>query len=323
MARLKFWSLPLAPASSDRRASDAAIPPRILDFVEQIDALGFDEFWCGEHHSSGWGNDRPRPEMFSSGRQPARRTKADKTRHRAWLSLPYHHPFNVAQRMVQLDPHDRAARAIFWVRSWGALPPTRTHASASIPMTQRDPPGTRRSASSARLFNGERVHREKSDWFTMNDGGAAAFSRCRKRMPFVGGVADFALGHDAGRQNTAIGIISLGLDVDARIDGAADAMGDLRKTPPRRPAPTVSRSNWRVLLSWHIAETPRGRRGAKAGEGTDALAQRNIMSAPCRRPGLQPIHLARGRRGKKPPGGEAAALDHRHAGRSGEDDQET
>jgi len=31
------------------------------------------------------------------------------------VSLPYHHPFNVAQRMVQLDPHDRRPRD-FWLR---------------------------------------------------------------------------------------------------------------------------------------------------------------------------------------------------------------
>jgi hypothetical protein len=24
---------------------------RDLDLVEQLDALGYDEFWCGEHHS--------------------------------------------------------------------------------------------------------------------------------------------------------------------------------------------------------------------------------------------------------------------------------
>src|SRR3954469_12308885 len=27
---------------------------RDLDLVEQLDSLGYDEFWCGEHHSSGW-----------------------------------------------------------------------------------------------------------------------------------------------------------------------------------------------------------------------------------------------------------------------------
>src|SRR6202035_5192627 len=36
---------------------------RDLDLVELLDKLGYDEFWCGEHHSSGWemiGS----PEMF-------------------------------------------------------------------------------------------------------------------------------------------------------------------------------------------------------------------------------------------------------------------
>ena len=27
---------------------------RDLEFVEHLDTLGYDEFWCGEHHSSGW-----------------------------------------------------------------------------------------------------------------------------------------------------------------------------------------------------------------------------------------------------------------------------
>src|SRR5437667_438708 len=72
---------------------------RDLDLVEQLDKLGYDEFWCGEHHSSGWemiGS----PEMFLAA--------AAERSHRIKLatgvvSLPYHHPFNVAQRMVQLD----------------------------------------------------------------------------------------------------------------------------------------------------------------------------------------------------------------------------
>src|ERR687898_674907 len=39
---------------------------RDLDLVEHLDKLGYDEFWCGEHHSSGWemiGS----PEMFLAG----------------------------------------------------------------------------------------------------------------------------------------------------------------------------------------------------------------------------------------------------------------
>ena len=36
---------------------------RDLDLVEQLDSLGYDEFWCGEHHSSGW-EMIASPEMF-------------------------------------------------------------------------------------------------------------------------------------------------------------------------------------------------------------------------------------------------------------------
>ena len=82
---------------------------RDLDLVETLDRLGYDEFWCGEHHSSGWemiGS----PEMFlaAAGERSKRIKLATGV-----ISLPYHHPFNVAQRMVQLDwmTGGRAARA--------------------------------------------------------------------------------------------------------------------------------------------------------------------------------------------------------------------
>ena len=42
---------------------------RDLDFVEQIDTLGYDEFWCGEHHSSGW-EMIASPEMFLAAAYP-------------------------------------------------------------------------------------------------------------------------------------------------------------------------------------------------------------------------------------------------------------
>ncbi len=36
-----------------------------LDLVEHLDKLGYDEFWCGEHHSTGW-------EIIASGDVSAR-----------------------------------------------------------------------------------------------------------------------------------------------------------------------------------------------------------------------------------------------------------
>ena len=80
---------------------------RDLDLVEMLDKLGYDEFWCGEHHSSGWemiGS----PEMFlAAAGQLTKRIMLGT----GVVSLPYHHPFNVAQRIVQLD-HMTGGRAI-------------------------------------------------------------------------------------------------------------------------------------------------------------------------------------------------------------------
>jgi len=71
--------------------------------------------------------------------------------------LPYHHPFNVAQRMVQLD-HMTGGRAIFGSGP-GALA-SDAHTLGIDPMLQRD----RQDEAIGiirRLFNGERVTAKK------------------------------------------------------------------------------------------------------------------------------------------------------------------
>ena len=72
---------------------------RDLELVQWLDHLGYDEAWIGEHHSAGW-ETISSPELFMA-------VAADRTRHiklgTGVISLPYHHPFMVANRMVQLD----------------------------------------------------------------------------------------------------------------------------------------------------------------------------------------------------------------------------
>ena len=72
---------------------------RDLELVQWLDTLGFDEAWVGEHHSAGW-ETISCPEIFIG-------IAADRTRHiklgTGVISLPYHHPFMVANRMVLLD----------------------------------------------------------------------------------------------------------------------------------------------------------------------------------------------------------------------------
>ena len=148
---------------------------RDLDLVEQLDRLGYDEFWCGEHHSSGW-EMIASPEMFLAA--SGERTKRIKLA-TGVVSLPYHHPYNVAQRMVQLD-HMTGGRAIFGSGP-GALA-SDAHTLGIDPMTQRD----RQDEAIGvirRLMRGERVSHE-SDWFTLRD-AALQLLPLQDEMPFA------------------------------------------------------------------------------------------------------------------------------------------
>src|SRR6266849_3078505 len=133
---------------------------RDLDFVEHIDKLGYDEFWCGEHHSSGW-EMIASPEMFlAAAGQLTKRIKLGT----GVLSLPYHHPFNVAQRLVQLD-HMTGGRVLFGSGP-GALPSdARTFGIDQRVLRDRQDEAL---AVIVRLLAGERFS-QQSDWFTLND----------------------------------------------------------------------------------------------------------------------------------------------------------
>jgi limonene 1,2-monooxygenase len=89
---------------------------RDLDFVQYLDELGYDEAWIGEHHSNGY-ETIPAPEIFIAA--AAERTQRIKLG-TGVVSLPYHHPFIVADRMVFLD-HLTRGRMIFGVGP-GAFP---------------------------------------------------------------------------------------------------------------------------------------------------------------------------------------------------------
>ncbi len=104
---------------------------RDLDLAEHLDKLGYSEFWCGEHHSTGW-EMIASPELFLAA--AGERTHQIKLG-TGVVSLPYHHPFNVAQRMVQLD-HMTRGRAIFGSGP-GALP-SDAYTLGIDPMVQRD-----------------------------------------------------------------------------------------------------------------------------------------------------------------------------------------
>jgi len=83
---------------------------RDLELIQYLDALGFDEAWIGEHHSSGY-ETIASPEVFIA--MAAAMTKRIKLG-TGVSSLPYHHPLILADRIVLLD-HLTRGRAMFGV----------------------------------------------------------------------------------------------------------------------------------------------------------------------------------------------------------------
>lgn len=248
---------------------------RDLDLVAQLDALGFDEFWCGEHHSSGW-EMIASPEMFlAAAGERTRRIKLGT----GVISLPYHHPFNVAQRMVQLD-HMTGGRAIFGSGP-GALA-SDAHTLGIDPMTQRD----RQDEAIGiirRLFNGERVT-AKSDWFTLND-AALQLLPLQEEMPFVVASSVSPSGMTLAGKYGA-GVISLGSMSTEGLMALA-TQWEFAEDAAKKHGTTVSRADWRVMVGWHIAES---REQAVREAGAGLMHWHNEYNVKTiQRPGLQPF----------------------------------
>jgi limonene 1,2-monooxygenase len=248
---------------------------RDLDLVEHLDRLGYDEFWCGEHHSSGW-EMIASPEMFlaAAGERTGRIRLATGV-----VSLPYHHPFHVAQRIVQLD-HMTGGRAIFGSGP-GALA-SDAHALGIDPMVLRD----RQDEAIGvirRLFRGERVT-YRGEWFGLND-AALQLLPLQEEMPFAVASQISPSGMTlAGKHG--IGIISIGSLSGEGLNALPTQWG-FAEAAAAEHGTAIDRKNWRVLLSWHVAET-RERARAEARDGL--LRHHNeYIAGTLQRPGARPF----------------------------------
>ncbi|MBA4813653.1 MAG: LLM class flavin-dependent oxidoreductase [Acidimicrobiales bacterium] len=217
---------------------------RDLDLVEQLDKLLFDEFWCGEHHSSGW-EMIASPEMFlaAAGERTSRIKLGTGV-----ISLPYHHPFNVAQRIVQLD-HMTAGRVIFGTGP-GALP-SDAHTFDIDPMLLRDRQDEALGVV-LRLLRGEPRFSYETDWFTMKDAQLQLLP-VQDQLPAATASMVSPSGMTlAGKYG--IGVLSIGSMASEGITALA-TQWDFAEDAALKSGTTVDRSDWRVLLNWHIAET--------------------------------------------------------------------
>jgi limonene 1,2-monooxygenase len=252
MARMKFGAF-LAPHHP------IGEHPRLqmrndIKFAKQLDELGFDEFWIGEHHSTGW-EVVASPELFLAA--AAEHTHNIKLGSGV-ISLPYHHPFNVAQRIVQLD-YQCNGRFIFGSGP-GALP-SDAYTLGIDPMVQRDRQDEAIGVIK-RLLSGERFTHE-SDWFTLKDGGLQLLP-LQENLPFAVASQVSPSGMTLAGKYGA-GVISIGSLSTAGL-ASLPTQWSFAEDAAAKYGQKVDRANWRVLSSWHIAET-REEAARQAGKG--------------------------------------------------------
>lgn len=217
---------------------------RDLELCQWLDRLGFDEAWIGEHHSAGF-ETIASPELFIAHAAAITQRLRFGT---GVVSLPYHNPLMVANRIIQLD-HQTRGRVMF-----GAGPGLLASDAMMLgidPATQRD-----RMLQSLdvilRLFRGETVT-ETTDWYTLVNARAHLLPYTRPH-PEVS-VAS-AVSPSGGR---AAGKYDLSMLCVAAADGAAfDALAANWEIACRIAAEhgrTMDPARLRVVAPIYIAET--------------------------------------------------------------------
>ncbi len=242
MTRIRFGTF-LAPHHPSGE-NPTLLFQRDLDFAAHLDRLGFDEFWCGEHHSSGW-EMIASPEMFLAG--AAQRTN-NILLGTGVTSLPYHHPFNVAQRIVQLD-HMSNGRAMFGSGP-GALP-SDARTLGIDPMVQRDRQDEALSVIIPLLRGAERFS-YKSEWFELNEARLQLLP-VQEDLPMVAASSISPSGMTlAGKYG--MGVLSIASNSTEGISALPTQWGFAEQAATEH-GQVVDRKNWRVMMAFHLAES--------------------------------------------------------------------
>ena len=215
-----------------------------MDIVEYLDKLNYDEAWIGEHHSGGW-EITASPELFIAGAAQRTRTIRLGT---GVSSLPYHHPYQLADRIRQLDYMTRG-RTMFGVGP-GSLPsdaymqgiPTakaRDRMEEAIPVLLK-------------LLAGEKVT-AKTDWFELNEAQL-------QFLPYNDRGVEMSVASQVSPTGAlAAGRLGLGLlSIGATSAGAFNMLASnwaIAEETAAEHGNQMNRADWRLVGPVHVAET--------------------------------------------------------------------
>ena len=216
-----------------------------LELIQWLDRCGYDEAWIGEHHSAG-SEIIASPEIFIA-------TAAERTRNiklgTGVVSLSYHNPLWVAERIVMLD-HLTRGRVMLGVGP-GALPTD----AKMIGLSQTQTRGLLEDSLGVimQLLTSEEPVTFKNDRWDLQD--ARLHLRPYSNPLFdisAAAVASPAGPRLAGRHG--IGLLSIGATSAAGFDALA-LHWDVMEEEAKVHNTTVDREKWRLVGLVHIADT--------------------------------------------------------------------
>jgi limonene 1,2-monooxygenase len=213
-----------------------------LNTIVNLDTWGYDEVWIGEHHSGGIETIASPELMIAAAAERTKRIKLGT----GVASLPYHHPFMVAERIVQLD-HMTKGRAMMGVGPGQIV-------KDNI-MIGGDPMKTRPRLQEAmdavmRLFRGETVTM-KTEWFELVEAEMQLLPYSNFDVAVVSVISPSGP-ILAGRYGA--GLISVAATDPVGIEKLAGHW-EIWKDEAEKAGEVADRQQWRMMGPMHLAET--------------------------------------------------------------------
>lgn len=235
---------------------------RDLELVSWLDHLGYDEAWIGEHHSAGW-ELIASPEIFIAA-------AAERTKHirlgSGVTSLPYHHPFLVAQRFVQLDHMTRGRTML------GAGPGALVSDAymMGIDVERQRPMMDESLDAITRLLACDEPVTMKTDWFELREARLHLAPYTYPRFPIAVASATTPSGVLAAGKY-GVGLLSLGAGLPGGNAKLAEHWRQGEKEAAKH-GKTLDRNDWRLVVNMHCAEDDeRALRDVAKGERKETL----------------------------------------------------
>jgi limonene 1,2-monooxygenase len=218
---------------------------RDMQLIEWLDELGFEEAFIGEHHSSGW-EIIPSPEIFMA--VAATRTKRIMVGSGV-VSIPYHHPFNTANRFALLD-HLTRGRVMLGCGP-GALAAD-AHMLGIDTTTQR-----RRMVEGVhaimRLFTEQGGVTIEGSWFKLVDAHLQVKPFQQPHLPiFV--ASTFSPSGMVAAGQLGCGVLSVASYAPGGLDDLKKRW-EMAEESAAESGKTVDRRNWRMVFPVHLAES--------------------------------------------------------------------